>query len=180
MSKECDDLLIPKHLHKEGRDEDQDFLGVEFFYRRVRPEMITTIGQRTKVDPSAFSVKKMSCNRSKYCSGPEDVLYNKDSDKHFTSWGVIALTVDQLRLAECRHTTKPDILYTVIPVHSPSTCIYPHSEAIICENGVRQDDIKPKAVKTLIKSMWADICQVVVMPSEAAHLMPEPTQGHEA
>lgn len=134
--KNCFDLGIPKHLHKNERGQDSEFQDDELLFRRYKEEN------------QIFSTQRMSVNRSKYGQS-EDVLYNVNSSNHFNHWGIVSIKVGQLRKFQFAHPEKQGIKYSLTVVHSPSDCMYPHSEIIILQNDIQLDSLdKPKSART--------------------------------
>jgi hypothetical protein len=160
----CAALGIPSHLHQLGRPADQQFADGELLYRRV-PENIALIGQL--VPPEAFTTRSMSVNRERYSNAPEDVLYNVEDGRHYTTWGVVAFTVGLVRSLSRMHPQIKNMVFTLAPVHAPIRCMYPHTEIEVRGNGERLGEIKPASVRTWIKSRIAEGSTVTRRPAGA-------------
>lgn len=66
---ECEEKGIPTHLHQVGREPDDTWDEKEILYRRIR--------KNTPDLTAEIKFDRMSVNRSRYCKGPDDVLWNE-------------------------------------------------------------------------------------------------------
>lgn len=69
MASQCDQLGIPKHLHKNGRGEDENFDKKEKLYRRINPDGFLP---NDHISSQCLSANDMSLNRGRYSKFPED------------------------------------------------------------------------------------------------------------
>jgi len=169
MSKLCTQLGIPERLHKNGRDIDAAFLEDELIYRRFKVEgSQEDWNANNQISVKIFPVSNDSCNRSKYCESPEDVLFNtrpSDEGKHYLDWGIIALEVTRLNDFEFSFYQNSNRKIFLIKVeHVPSECMYPHSEIRVYENDSLVVQDKPKSTKSAIRKFLMDRIVIVKEP----------------
>jgi len=163
----CDSLRIPSHLHRNGRAIDDEF-GEELIYRRfLAPGLNSDWLKSRQLSSSIFEVKNDSCNRSKYSNSPHDVLYNvriEDEGKHYLSWGILSINSKAFSLFtfQVNGTTRT---FSLKLSHDPLDCMFPHSEIIVLEAGIRIDTSKPKSVKAVIRDYLITECEIVKFPS---------------
>ena len=140
MSEICDAFGIPKHLHKNGRDVDPNFLKEECLYRRFSNKMppanwYKDEGNKKNISASLFPLNSDSYNRSKYCKA-EDVLYNDSSENHYLLAGIFTIRVSKIEQVKDINTeNEPKRKFTLMVEHTPKECNYSHSEVFCYENG---------------------------------------------
>jgi hypothetical protein len=161
----CQKLGIPVHLHQSGRVADQSCDADETLYRRVADDVPLVVGERPPL--AAFTTRKMSQNRARYCHSPEDVLYNIKAPVHFFSWGIVGFLVKNVEVLKLKHPHDTAKEYTLKVIHKPEKCMFPHSEVEVFENGRRLDEIKPPSIKTLIKDEISKLAWVIKSPEHA-------------
>ena len=150
----CLDRGIPEHLHSKGKPSDDRFESTEALYRRFRKG---TAGIKPPI--TAFTTREMSVVRAKHCQSEVDALYNCDSDEHFFTWAIAELSVLDIENICLIHPTEKK-RFTFKLVHRPEQCWYPHSEVWVFADGERTSNM-PGSLKTLLKDMWSDSCDVV-------------------
>lgn len=148
---ECDNIGIPPHLHRSGREIDDSFEeDNELLYRRIsaKDEMtdLTTV----------INFRRMSVNRAKYCENPRDVLWNDEEGGTHDGFGVVSFPVGALKDSWEHPDPKHSYAFTLKPTHAPTRCNYSHSEIVaykINENGSIEilSDIKPSSIKLRIR-----------------------------
>lgn len=159
----CDENLIPKHLHLNGRVLINEF-SEETLYRRFEKSHILPSGE---ISVSIFDTREDSVNRSAF-SEPNDVLYNTralKNSEHFFNWGIVGVSTELFKEKIFPVNDEPRI-FQLIPNHCPEECMYPHSQIEIFENGNRitKGQTKPKSIKTAIRSYYREIWQLYKMP----------------
>ena len=168
MPNKCLELGIPEYLHQKERPVDSIFQS-EFIYRRYKASGNVEDWKKDKViSASIFPVKNDSCNRSKYCRVPEDVLYNtreEDKGNHYFEMGILSVNSDSLIFFSGNITQNGNARNFQLTVsHEPLECMYPHCEILVMENGQVIDQKKPKSIKALIRDLLLDEVEIAKMP----------------
>lgn len=169
MNELCTQLGIPERLHRNGRAIDTEFLEDELVYRRFKVEGTKEDWHsNNQVSVKVFPISNDSCNRSKYCESPEDVLFNtrpSDEGKHYLDWGILSLEVSKLNDFNFSFQQNSiQKLFFIKVEHIPSECMYPHSEIRVYENGVLIIQDKPKSIKSAIRKFLMDRKKIVKEP----------------
>lgn len=158
----CDELGIPKHLHRHNRQVDPNFDKKEYLYRRIPPGELLANGQ---ISASSLRIHKMSVNRGKYTKFPKkDVLYNIKSNEHFFTWGIVKINVGFLERLKFDHPKKENHIYTLKVIHEPEECMYPHSIIEILLNGKTSNYDMPKSRRSLFRDKFITNCIIVKKP----------------
>ena len=166
MSKECDEIGIPGHLHQGERRKINLFKQDELLYRRfyVDPPKSTWL-KNAKLSAAVFKLDNDSYNRSYFCNYPLDVLYNikaKSKTDHFFNWGILKINVNSIE-DNVFIVNDKDIEVHFEINHEPLKCMYPHSE--IKTNIVTQtSNSVSKATRASIRDYLIDKCEVIKNP----------------
>jgi hypothetical protein len=172
----CNELGIPKRLRRNKRESFDEFHDSnENLYRWFAPE-IEYLFDGT-LSPSTvgkvFSPPRdISCNRSRFCDYPTDVLFNTNNLPHRNDFGIIKtsiLLIEKYRFSVFVSNNKnieEEIFIEFQVIHSPEECMYPHSEIIVLRNGKRiEGDVKPKKLKTLLREELSRKFKVCHLPT---------------
>lgn len=170
MCEKCFELGIPEHLHSKGREIDNVF-DSELIYRRYFASgKITDWMKDGSISAAIFPVRNDSCNRSKYCKDPTDVLYNTregENEEHYIHMGILGFNSSAVE--DFSHTIKHnnnDRVFRLKMQHDPRVCMYPHCEIIVLENGERVNSGKPKSVKVLVRDILLNSIEIISYPGE--------------
>lgn len=183
-NEDCRTLKIPKRLHQNQRPVNNNFADKnEFLFRWFNPKIeyesngklsAATIGE--VFQPPNF----ISCNRSKFCKYSTDVLYNQIRLPHREGFGVIEAKVRDIDDCSFEFIFKKGMKgqenTAVIRLsldHKPEKCMYPHSEIIILENGVKIKGSKPAppTFRDAIRENIAPLFRVCHEPNESFRLV---------
>lgn len=166
----CDDLGIPEHLHTKDRPEVSQFGENEKLFRRF-PEKdpggnknILIKGGKEVLSINVFSTREMSCNREKFCSCPEDVLYNTSSKNHFNDYGIISIDTINIEKFEEKHPEIDNTKYGLKILHKPEKCMYPHTQINCIQNNTPVREISPSSIKTKIKELYLKNSTIFKLP----------------
>jgi len=167
MASQCDQLGIPKHLHKNGRGQDENFSKTEKLFRRINPDGFLPNGH---ISSQCLSVNDMSLNRGRYSKFPEDVLYDIKKGEHFVFFGIIEIEVGFVESPSYDHPEKESCVYTFKMKHEPEECMYPHSVLQILLNQKKAESKKgmPKRLRSLFRDELRTNCIIVKMPQDGA------------
>jgi hypothetical protein len=169
MSEKCSQLNIPSYLYTNGRTADQNF-NSEKIWRRFKGSSSKDEWRKTHISAAIFPVRDDSCIRSKYSRDAEDVLYNdreQDNGLHYRDWGILEIETTTLFDFLPHKIEQNGIVrsFTIDLFHSPTECIYPHSEIKVLENGNLINASKPKSTKTAIRDFLLKISRVIKNPN---------------
>ncbi|MCC5841553.1 MAG: hypothetical protein JJT96_15670 [Opitutales bacterium] len=150
------------------REAVDEFSPEEVLYRRYR-----------LVEPdltAAISFNRMSVNRSNFCTGADDVLWNGEVGGRFEDFGVIEIDMEGL-LETVDHPSLP-VSFRLKAQHEPTQCNYPHSEVIAVE--VNQPDgperelsgIKPTSVKLKFRENLQRFIKVAIPVEQKGQRLP--------
>jgi hypothetical protein len=114
--------MVPEHLLRNGRPEDQTFAADELLFRRYIQEHF----YNNKIVDASFSFPGPSVNREKF-SQPEDALFSEEG--LFEGWGILEFPV---RSVTVRLEDGQGIGFVFFPKHAPLDDNYSHTE-IACE-----------------------------------------------
>ncbi len=157
----CDELGIPKHLHRDGRPINARFQKKEWLYRRMLPGEFLSNDQ---ISAASIKISEMSVNRDKYTKFPQkDVLYNVNSTDHFFSWGIVKIRVDFLEGLKFRHPTL-EKTFTFKVMHDPGKCMYPHSILLTLVNNESVQSDLPKTLRATFREEFRTNCAIVKNP----------------
>lgn len=164
MAPQCDQLGIPKYLHKNGRSENNSFTKEEKLYRRIPPDAIHSNGE---ISPACLSLYDMSLNRERYSKSPEDVLYNIENGEHFLSSEILEIGVGSIELPRYPHPNDENRVYTFKMKHEPEECMYPHSvlKIILNHNEIKSKKDIPPTLRALFREHLRKKGTVVVRKS---------------
>lgn len=173
-SNPCSELGIPSHLHTGTRDVDNTFGMDETIYRRFKCAGGPNDWKKNStLSASVFPVDNDSCNRSKYCRYPEDVLYNtrkQDNGVHYSDHGILGFKVSDfftLTVPPAPPIKQNGVVrnFTFHLEHQPEVCMYPHTEIWIIDANNRIDTKPPKSTRALIRDRLLSIINIVKEPS---------------
>lgn len=155
---DCEAKGIPVHLHQCARSPDQNFEEDELLYRRTP----NTHGDLT----AAIKFNRMSVNRGKYCEEPNDTLWNEKEGGTHDGFGVISFPVGALS-GSWPHKELENVLFSLLPEHTPDRCNYPHTEIIANRKEVDGSviplaNIKPSSTKLAIREALARFLKVEI------------------
>lgn len=157
----CDELGIPKYLHRNGRPIDNHFRKKEWLYRRIPPGGFLPNGQ---ISAASLRISNMSVNRDKYTKHPQkDVLYDINSTNHFFSWAIVKIRVGFLEELELRHPMHNE-KFTFKVKHEPEECMYPHSVSLTLVNSTPADRDLPKTLRATFREEFRVNCVLVKEP----------------
>lgn len=154
MSSVCSKLGIPDYLHCNGRSKDDNFNDDESLYRRFFIKAPYEEWEKNnQTSASIFPVQNDSYVRSEYVKEPIDALYNDrevDEGSHYYNAGILEVKILPIKQFKYSINGQPR-KFILQPSHEPTTCIFPHSEVHVYENGNRIDSNKPRSVNLAIR-----------------------------
>jgi hypothetical protein len=164
----CSSFHIPGRLHRCGKSSIPDFGKREILYRRYDPKRASVkLPFPEDVISTAISFDRgMSVNRSTLCSSPADVLFEVKSGQHYAGHAILVLEIARLQVWSFS-TNDGSNVYTVQVGHTPTQCMYPHSDVTLLLNGIAVNDVSPKTLKTEIKRALAAAAALVVIINQA-------------
>ncbi len=146
---DCNELGIPPHLHRKGREYDNQFNADEKMFRRYPAYPVET--SKSIIVKENFNFDSMSFNREKYSENPSDVLFSiKDKNHFFRSHKIVSLKVQEIEGLKEIHPDDQEI-YSFKVIHDPEDCMYPHCIVQVLKNGKNVPGIKPSSVKSKIR-----------------------------
>lgn len=162
MAFHCDELGIPKHLHKNGKRQKKHFSKGEKLFRRIPPDGFLPNGL---ISAEYLPVSDMSFNREKY-STREDVLFDIKKGEHFVSHGIIEITVGFIESRSYDHPKKGSGVYIFRMKHEPKECMYPHSvlQILLNQNKSQSQKGMPKTLRGLFRDELLKKCTVKMPP----------------
>jgi hypothetical protein len=159
----CDQKKIPSYLHSQPTSPIVEIADDDRFYIRFNPQHV--IG--SDASDSGFSSENTSMNIRRLCRSAEDALYSNDrineGGPYYHDWFVVEISKAQLD--EFKYVnSETEKYYEFFVLHCPETCIYPHAESRIKENGVQTVIKYPKSLKVRIRKHYARWAQIVRIP----------------
>jgi hypothetical protein len=167
----CDELSIPTHLRQNNRQEEPNFSGDLYLYRRFQPELKYEFEGHLSVAAISYHFKppyNISVNRSSFCRNETDVLYDAEKLPHRFDWGVMRAFVASIN-GHIFKSVLGDNSTVVVKLevkHSPLCCMYPHAEILIYKNDVPiTKRINSEALKTDIQEELRHFFEVCHRPN---------------
>lgn len=165
MGNKCDELRIPKHLHKGNKERDPHFGKAEKLYRRIPPDGFL---RDREISAQYLRISDLSVNREKYSKVPtEDVLFDIKAGKHFLSYGVIEFQVGFVEALSFRHPDDKNDIYSFKIKHEPEECMYPHSVLMVLLNKKECNKLQPKSLRSLFRDELMKNYHLAKQPDES-------------